>query len=94
MKRVIVILMVSLFAGLVFAKGASIVGYGGITFQMTIEEVRAVIKKEGNYNLKQVPLKNYYRYYEKGVSEISIWFHNEKVIQIRNVFGGDRLNKS
>jgi hypothetical protein len=67
-----------------------------------LARLKTVIKDEkGNPQFERVPAKPYYRYWinrskdGKGdQSEVSVWFKDGKVIQIRDVFGGKRLNET
>lgn len=73
-------------------------GYDGINFGMTINKVgQHLAKLEGSPKLERVPTKPYYRYWIKrkgNPSEVSVWFKGQKVIQLKDVFGGKRLNKT
>jgi len=84
-------------------------GYDGIEFGMTFEEVvqhlakiDEVLKdKNGNPQFERVPTKPYYRYWinrsknrKTSQSEVTVWFKDWKVVQLRDVFGGERLNKT
>lgn len=79
-------------------------GYDGIAFGTRLSDfpgclsdIKGVNKgKDGNASFHKVPTKTYYCYYvdreeysTKGQSEVAVFFKNGRVIQFRNVFGGD-----
>ena len=84
-------------------------GYDGIKLGMTSDEVvqhlanlEGVVKdKKGNPQFEKVPAKPYYRYWinrskdrKRDQSEVTVWFKDGKVTQIRDVFGGRMLDKT
>jgi len=57
---------------------------------MTFQQVESAIGKK----LEEVPLANFYHYYRPGGTGVSVWFKNNKLVQIKFVYKEKRLEKT
>jgi hypothetical protein len=89
MKKIPLVIFFLLAATSSYA-GIKIDSVGVLTLGMTFEQVETAIGKK----LEEDPLSSYYHYYRPNGTEASVWFKDNKLVQIRFVYKEKRLEKT
>ena len=89
MKKITLIIFFLLVATSLYA-GNKIDNVGALKLGMTFQQVESAIGKK----LGEVPLADFYHYYRPGGTEASVWFKDNKLVQIRFVYKEKRLEKT
>jgi hypothetical protein len=89
MKKIALIIFFLLVTTSSYA-GNKIDSVGTLTLGMTFKQVESAIGKK----LEADPLASFYHYYRPDGTEVSVWFKDNKLVQIRLVYKEKRLEKT
>ena len=88
-RKIILIIIFFLIAASSYAENR-IASIDVLKLGMTFQQVESAIGKK----LEEVPLANFYHYYRPGGTGVSVWFKNNKLVQIKFVYKEKRLEKT
>ena len=88
MKKIALIIFFILVTTSSYA-GNKIDSVVALTLGMTFQQVESAIGKK----LEEVPLADFYHYYRPDGTEASVWFKDNKLVQIRLVYKEKKLEK-
>jgi hypothetical protein len=89
MKKIVLIINFLLIASSLYA-GNKIDSIVALKLGMTFQQVESAIGKK----LEEVPLADFYHYYRPNGTDASVWFKDDKLVQIRLVYKEKKLEKT